>query len=76
LMDGGYVTIPISGTYGLDGNWAIENEGVSADIELDNMPNDVAKGKDAQLEKAIEVILQKIAEKPFVIPPVPADPVR
>jgi tricorn protease len=76
LMDGGYVTVPISGTYGLDGNWAIENEGVSADIELDNLPNDVAKGKDAQLEKAIEVILQKIAEKPFVIPPIPAAPVR
>ena len=76
LMDGGYVTVPISGTYGLDGNWAIENEGVSADIELDNMPNDVAKGKDAQLEKAIEIILQKIADKPFVTPPIPADPVR
>jgi len=76
LMDGGYVTVPISGTYDLEGEWAIENEGVSPDIELDNMPNDVAKGKDAQLEKAIEVILKSISEKPFVIAPVPAEPVK
>jgi tricorn protease len=76
LMDGGYVTVPISGTYDLEGEWAIENEGVSADIELDNLPNDVAKGKDAQLEKAIEVILKSISEKPFVIAPVPAEPVK
>lgn len=76
LMDGGYITIPISGTYDLDSQWAIENEGVSPDIEIDNLPNDVVKGKDVQLDKAIEVIMKKIAEKPVVIPPIPPDPVR
>lgn len=76
LMDGGYVTIPVSGEYGLDGQWIIENEGVSPDIEVDNLPNNVAKGKDVQLDKAIELIQKLVAEHPLVQPKVPEAPVR
>ena len=31
--------------------------GFEPDIEIDNLPNEVVRGRDAQLEKAIEVVL-------------------
>ena len=45
-----------------------KNEGVSPDIEVFLHPEDTYNGKDAQLEKGIEVILKKIKEEPFVWP--------
>ena len=33
-----------------DGKWAVENEGVKPDIEVENTPADLNHGKDAQLE--------------------------
>ena len=61
-MDGGYITVPVSRFRDLEGNWAIENEGVPPDIPVDDRPDLLAKGYDPQLDKAIEVILQKLCE--------------
>ncbi|MEM9597949.1 MAG: hypothetical protein AAGD06_27040, partial [Acidobacteriota bacterium] len=57
-------------------NWVIEGYGVDPDIEIDNNPGDVAKGIDAQLDKAIEVILEKVNSEPRRLPERPADPVK
>jgi tricorn protease len=62
LMDGGFVTCPEFAFMSLEGEWAVENHGVDPDIEVDNKPDSVIRGRDPQLEKAIEVILEEIEE--------------
>ncbi len=71
LCDGGSVTIPEDALYGLHSEWVIENHGVDPDIEIDDAPGDVLAGKDAQLEKAVEVLMEKIRSKPMVLPAPP-----
>jgi len=73
LMDGGYITRPEFSLYGLDSQWLIENHGVAPDIEVDNRPDLVMAGRDPQLEKAIEVVMQEIREHPKTLPPRPPD---
>ena len=71
LLDGGYITIPEDALYGLDSQWIIENHGVEPDIEVDNLPGDLMAGTDAQLEKGIQVILEKLREHPVALPAPP-----
>lgn len=68
LIDGGGLSAPDYRIYHTDGTWIVENEGVTPDIEVFLHPEDTYYGKDAQLEKGIEVILKKIKEEPFVWP--------
>ncbi len=72
LTDGGYVTIPEESLYGLDSEWVIENHGVEPDMEVDDLPGDVMAGKDAQLDTAIKVIMEKLATQPMSLPKPPA----
>ena len=72
LIDDGYVTLPESAEYGLDSQWTIENQGVSPDIQVDNLPGDVMQGKDAQLDAGIKNIMDRIKAHPLVLPPTPA----
>jgi len=76
LVDGGYITAPRSGFYNIDGEWAVENEGVEPDIEVDQWTKDTINGKDAQLEKAIEVALEILESNPRQFKVQPEDPVR
>jgi tricorn protease len=75
LMDGGYVTVPEFAFMNLKGQWDVENHGVDPDIEVFNRPDLVAKGQDPQLEKAIEVIMQKLKEEPM-LPSRPEYPIK
>jgi tricorn protease len=70
LLDGGNVTFPEFGIYSLDGEWVVENYGVDPDIHVDNLPHEVIAGRDPQLEKAVEVLLERIAREPIVLPEV------
>ena len=63
LMDGGTVTAPNLAIWTEDG-WVVENEGVPPDIEVDITPADMIAGRDPQLEKAIEVILDMLKKNP------------
>ncbi len=63
LMDGGYVTAPNLAIWTEDG-WVVENVGVPPDIEVEQMPADVIAGKDPQLEKAIEVVMDELKKNP------------
>ncbi len=76
LVDGGYVTRPEFGTYGLEGQWVIEGHGVDPDIEVDNRDDLVVEGRDPQLEKGIEVVMEQIRKGPKTLPPVPPPPVK
>ena len=73
LLDGGQVFVPEFGMGGLGGDWIIEGEGVAPDIEVANDP--VSPG-DAQLDRGISEVLQRIEANPPVYPPKPADPVK
>ena len=76
MVDGGGTTPPQFGLYGLDGTWPIEGWGVEPDIVVVNMPQDVVNGKDAQLDRAVEFLLQQLAENPgkWTIPDAPKYP--
>jgi tricorn protease len=65
LIDGGRVTAPRAAIYGLKGEWEVENHGVAPDIEVDLDPAAYRQGHDAQLDKAIEVVLQELKEHPL-----------
>jgi len=74
LTDKGVMSAPMHGVYGPEGEWLIEGRGFVPDIELDNLPHETFNGKDAQLDAAIELLKEKIAEDPRDVPPVPAYP--
>ena len=73
LMDGGYITRPEFSLYGLDSKWIIENHGVQPDVVVDNPPDLVLKGQDPQLEKAVEMLMEKIKANPKTLPARPPD---
>ena len=74
LVDGGTVTSPQFGEYNFKSEWIIEGHGVDPDIIVVNMPKDVLAGKDAQLDKAIEIIMDKIKNEPMPLPVQPTYP--
>ena len=76
LMDGGNITAPRGGFYNLEGEWDVENKGVAPDIEVEMEPKLVGKGKDPQLEKAVQTALELLKTQEVKILPQPADPVR
>jgi tricorn protease len=73
LMDGGYITRPEASRYDLNSQWIVENHGVQPDIVVENRPEQVVKGEDPQLEKAIEVVMKEIEAHPKKLPPRPPD---
>jgi tricorn protease len=65
LIDGGRVTAPRAAIYGINGEWEVENHGVAPDVEVDLEPSAWKQGRDAQLEKAIEVVMQQLKDHPL-----------
>jgi len=65
LIDGGRVTAPRAALYGLNGEWEVENHGVPPDYEVDLDPVAWRQGHDAQLDKAIEVVMLQLKEHPL-----------
>jgi tricorn protease len=76
LIDGGSVSVPQSGTNAPTGEWIIEGEGVSPDIEVENDPASVLAGRDLQLERGVAEVMKRMAEKGMKLPTKPADPVK
>ena len=74
LSDGGIARAPMSGVYGPEGEWLIENHGVDPDIVVDDLPNATFNGEDAQLEAAIEYLKDEIERDPRTVPPPPPYP--
>jgi tricorn protease len=68
LADGSETTQPEFSFWFKDVGWAVENYGTDPDIDIDNAPQDVASGRDAQLEKALEVALGQVAEQRPAVP--------
>lgn len=75
FLDGGYLMKPEFANFSPEGKWALEGEGMTPDIDVDNNPAKVMDGIDEQLDKAIEVLLEDIKTNPKrQIPKVPAYP--
>ncbi len=71
-LDGQDVRTPFFTSYSTDGEWIVEGHGVDPDIEVDINPFEDFLGNDAQLNKAVEVLLEELKDwKPM--PPTPAD---
>ncbi len=74
LIDGGGVTAPRAAIYGLNGEWEVENHGISPDVEVEMDPELVRQGHDPQLEKAVQVVLEKLKNNPLPTYKKPAYP--
>jgi len=72
LMDGGFFSSPRMAIFSPQGEWEVENVGVSPDIEVEMDPKLVAAGHDPQLEKAVAVALEELEQAPVVRPSRPA----
>jgi len=64
LMDGGYVTAPRVAIWDPKDGWIVENKGVPPDYEVEMNPKDIIEGKDPQLEKAVEVVMEQLKKNP------------
>jgi tricorn protease len=71
-IDGGGITAPALAFYDLSGKWAIENEGIAPDIDVEYSPADVIKGHDPQLERAVQEAMKMLKQNPVQRVPRPA----
>ncbi|HRY44227.1 MAG TPA: PDZ domain-containing protein [Thermoanaerobaculia bacterium] len=76
LMDGAQVTAPNLAFWAPEEGFGVENVGVPPDVEVEQTPADVIAGRDPQLEKAIEIVLEQLKKSPPVAPKRPPFPVR
>jgi tricorn protease len=76
FIDGGRMVAPRGGFFDIDGNWAVEGEGVAPDIEVHQHPKEVLLGKDPQLEKAVEEALRLLKTNKFELKAEPKAPIR
>src|SRR6185436_9302481 len=71
-IDGGSITAPSLAFYNLNVEWDVENVGVSPDIEVEYTPAEVIKGRDPQLERAVQEALKLLEQNPVRRVPRPA----
>jgi tricorn protease len=71
-IDGGGITAPSLAFYDLSGKWAVENEGVAPDIEVEYTPREVISGHDPQLERAVQEAMKLLEQNPVQKVPRPA----
>ena len=74
LADGGSILASTFRFMDTDNEWAVENEGVSPDIEVVDRPELVAAGKDPTLEEAVKVLLEELEKTPPVEVKAPPSP--
>jgi tricorn protease len=64
LMDGGQVTAPNLAFWTAKEGFGVENVGVPPDVDVEITPKDFAAGKDPQLEKAIDIVMEELKKNP------------
>ena len=65
LTDKGMARVAEYPQYAMDGRWVLEGQGVTPDIEVDNLPFATFNGKDAQLETAISYLKDELVKQPI-----------
>jgi tricorn protease len=71
-IDGGGITAPCLAFYDLSGKWAVENEGVAPDVEVEYSAAEVLRGHDPQLERAVQEAMKLLERNPVHRVPRPA----
>jgi tricorn protease len=74
LIDGGYVTAPRFAFFTTDGKWDVENHGVQPDFEIEFDPHAWREGRDPQLEKAVNLVMDELKKNPPPSPKIPEYP--
>jgi tricorn protease len=64
FVDGGSMIAPRGGFFTRDNHWAVENEGVAPDVDVENWPKDVVAGRDPQLERAVQEAMRMLKANP------------
>lgn len=64
LADNGMIRAAENAQFGMDGRWLVEGVGVTPDVEVENMPHATFSGQDQQLEKALQMLTDKLREQP------------
>src|SRR5262249_35258894 len=75
LIDGGAINVPEFGFANTKGEWIIEGYGVDPDIEVDNDPKSEIAGRDAQLERGITEVMNRL-KTPVKLPARPPAPIK
>jgi len=68
LVDGGFTTQPEYSHWFEDVGWGVENYGTDPDFEVEILPSDYVAGRDPQLEKALELVMERMARQPPLRP--------
>jgi tricorn protease len=68
LADGTLTTQPEFSFWFRDAGWGVENYGTDPTIEVDNAPQDYARGADPQLERALAEAMRLVEERPSKTP--------
>jgi tricorn protease len=76
LIDGGGITAPRGGFFNLQGQWDVENQGVTPDITVEPTARELLAGHDPQLERAVAEALKLLEANPVHLLREPAPPVR
>lgn len=63
-ISGGQVTAPEAEFYGREGEWEVENHGVTPDVTVDLDPKLVREGHDHRLQRAVAVALEMLKKNP------------
>lgn len=64
LVDAGLYVQPEYGLWDPEHGWILENEGVAPDIDVDITPLDRRRGVDPQLDRAVELLMQRLRDAP------------
>jgi tricorn protease len=76
LIDGGGITAPRGGFFNADGQWDVEDQGITPDIPVEATPQQLLTGHDTQLERGVAEALRLLEANPVRLKPEPAPPVR
>jgi tricorn protease len=78
FVDGGSLSVPRFAFVDVEGDWAVEAEGVAPDpgFEMVDRPEDIAFGHERMIERAVEHLLQELEKPQYQRPGKPAGPIR
>ncbi len=76
LVDGGSISVPRFGVFDENSEWIVEGIGVYPDIEVVDRPEQLAKGIDPGIEKAVDVLMEQLKANPVKKVKTPTDPNR
>lgn len=74
LVDKGIISAAENGSFIAGEGWAVEGDGITPDIVVDNNPAGTFRGEDKQLDAALAKLKELIAQDPRPLPKPPAYP--